>query len=99
MGKNETTMTTRKSIKIAAADLKLPPSMTLDQVRDSGFILTINRKSRIIMKDGRKLLETLQPIRDNIPGARIEIRATAPICSKTRRFLQEEGFIVGQKIE
>ena len=93
-------MTTRpKPIRIEIADLKLPPSMTLDQVNDSRFILTINRKSRIIMKDGRKLLEKLQPIRAHIPDARIEIRASAPICSKTQRFLKDKGFVVGPKIE
>ena len=68
--------------------------MTFEQVDAETFVLTINRKSRIIMKDGRKLLEKMRPVRANIPNARIEIRVTAPICSKTEQFLIGEGFIV-----
>ena len=92
-------MTTPETIQIDPAELKLPPSMNLEQVDDHAFILTIKRKSRIIMQDGRKLLEKLQPVRARIPAARIEIRATAPICSKTQRFLTDEGLIVGPKID
>jgi hypothetical protein len=92
-------MTTPEPLKIDPSGLKLPPSMSLEQVNDHTFILTIKRKSRIIMQDGRKLLEKLQPIRARIPAARIEIRATAPICSKTQRLLTDKGFILGPKID
>lgn len=92
-------MTTSKPIRMAYAALKLPPSMALEQVSDNTFLFTINRKSRIIMKDGLKLLEKVQQIRAQVPDARVEIKATAPICSKTRRFLLDEGLIVGPQIK
>ena len=48
--------------------------------------LIINRKSRIIMKDGRRLLEQIKEIKktSNKPVA---VFTTAPICSKTKNFL------------
>lgn len=82
-------------IPIVAEDLKLPPSMTLEQIDDNTFVLTIKRKSRIIMKDGRKLLEKIQKLWEQFPDARIEIRATAPICSKTRQYFIDKGLILG----
>ena len=48
-----------------------------------------NRKSRIIMADGRKLLEIAEYIRKINPNYKISIITNAPVCSKTTDFLKE----------
>ncbi len=35
----------------------LPPRTVLEQIDDSTMALVVNRKSRIIMKDGEKIVE------------------------------------------
>ncbi len=59
-------------------------------------ILTIvkNRKSRIIMKDGEKILSLVQELRKDHPGKKIRFRTSAPVCSKTKRFLEDNGVAV-----
>jgi len=47
-----------------------------------------NIKSRIIMKDGHKILETVKKIK-NKTNTSVSLATTAPVCSKTTRFLNE----------
>ena len=48
--------------------------------------LIINRKSRIIMKDGRRFLEQIKEIKKTT-NKPVSIFTTAPVCSKTKNFL------------
>jgi hypothetical protein len=57
------------------------------------IVIVKNRKSRIIMKDGYKLLETAEKIKEVDSNTKIEFLTTAPICSKTKVFLKEKGII------
>ncbi len=52
--------------------------------------LVINRKSRIIMADGKKILEKAEKIRAHQAGVRISLQTSAPVCSKTTSFLSEK---------
>ena len=47
-----------------------------------------NIKSRIIMKDGHKIVETVKQIK-NKTSSGVSLATTAPVCSKTRKFLNE----------
>ena len=47
-----------------------------------------NIKSRIIMKDGYKILQTAKQIKDKTNSS-VSLATTAPVCSKTKRFLNE----------
>ena len=47
-----------------------------------------NIKSRIIMKDGHKIVETVKQIK-NKTNSSVSLATTAPVCSKTTRFLNE----------
>ena len=60
----------------------------LEQTAEKEFVLVINRKSRIIMADGRKILAKAARIRAKVPGATIRLRTTAPVCSRTAALLQ-----------
>ena len=56
--------------------------------------IVIDRKSRIIMKDGHRILEIVKRIRDFETGKNIRVLSGAPVCSKTRKFLTENNITI-----
>lgn len=56
--------------------------------------LVIDRKSRIIMADGRRILEKIKKIQERAPNLIIIIKTNAPVCSKTMAFFYEHGIRV-----
>ena len=72
----------------------LPPSTKLKQVGSNQFDIIIQRKSRIIMKDGRGVVAKVDKIKHHVPKAKIKLRTSAPVCSKTKVFLKERGISV-----
>ncbi len=72
----------------------LPPSTKLKQVGFNQFDIIIQRKSRIIMKDGKGILAKVDKIKHHVPKAKISLRTSAPVCSKTKAFLKERGISV-----
>jgi len=76
---------------LSPKDFGLPPRTVLEQIDKNTIAIVMNRKSRIIMADGRKILEKAQAIKAVIPTLNVALKATAPICSKTIKFLEAEG--------
>lgn len=74
---------------IAAHEFGLSKSTVIEQIADDHFAVLISRKSRIIMKDGIKLLAKADRIRTRAPDATISLKTSTPVCSKTRRFLED----------
>jgi hypothetical protein len=72
----------------------LPPSTKLKQVGTNQFDIVIQRKSRIIMKDGKGVLAKVDKIKHHVPKAKVSLRTSAPVCSKTEAFLKERGISV-----
>ena len=72
----------------------LPPSTKLKQVGSNQFDIIIQRKSRIIMKDGKAVVAKVDKIKRHVPKAKISLRTSAPVCSKTKVFLKERGISV-----
>ena len=65
---------------------------TVVEAIDQNLLATvINRKSRIIMADGRKILDKSATIKEAKPGCQIMLKTTAPVCSKTLKFLDDQG--------
>ena len=68
------------------------PPRTILMKRDSGeFILIINRKSRIIMKDALIILKKVEKIKEKNQNASVILETSAPVCSKSIKFLKENG--------
>ncbi len=67
----------------------LHPSTKIDQSDDNHFIIRIERKSRIIMNDGKKILDKILKIKVSLPDAVVSVYTTAPVCSKTIKFFEE----------
>ena len=67
----------------------LTPRTVLIQKGPGKFTLVIKRKSRIIMKDALLILKKADTIKDKVPDASISLKTTAPICSKSIQFLND----------
>lgn len=85
---------TDKAVKIDPSEYSLPPRTELRQSGENRMTLLINRKSRIIMKDGQNILSKIEKIRLKAPKMSVELETTAPVCSKTEKFLRENGIAV-----
>ncbi len=72
----------------------LSSSTKLKQVDAAIFNIVIQRKSRIIMKDGEAILAKVNRIKDHVPNAKVGLKTSAPVCSKTKSFLEEHGISV-----
>jgi hypothetical protein len=69
----------------------LPARTVLEQIDDTTIAIVMNRKSRIIMADGKKIFEKAGKIKDVRTSVRVALKTTAPLCSKTIKFLEAEG--------
>ncbi len=72
----------------------LPPRTVLMRGDSNQLILIVNRKSRIIMKDAQTILKKAETIKTKVPDAIISLQTNAPVCSKSIKFLRENGILV-----
>ena len=72
----------------------LSPRTILRQIGKYNISIIINRKSRIIMKDGQRIMEQAQAIRRINSNMIITVLTSAPVCSKTRSFLLEKNIYI-----
>ncbi len=72
----------------------LPSSTKLRKIGTAQFDIVIQRKSRIIMKDGENILTKANKIKDHVPNAKVSLTTSAPVCSKTKSFLKEHNISV-----
>lgn len=72
----------------------LPPRTVLQKEGAGKISIVMNRKSRIIMKDARLILEKADKIREKEPENSISLETTAPVCSKSIDFLNSNGIDV-----
>ena len=71
-------------------------SRAIIEEEKSALTLVVNRKSRIIMKDGRRLLDQVRQIK-KLSKKSVSIFTTAPVCSKTKGFLNNNGVEIIQE--
>ncbi len=66
----------------------VPSRSVIGEDRNNHFYIIKNIKSRIIMKHGHKIVETAKEIK-NKTNSNVSLATTAPVCSKTIKFLNE----------
>ena len=66
----------------------------LRQIGKNNISIIIDRKSRIIMKDGKRILKQARSIHQINPNMTITVLTSAPVCSKTRGFLLENNIFI-----
>ena len=67
----------------------LHASTKIEQTGKKQFVIVIDRKSRIIMKNGKTIVSKADKITTAVPGAIVSLRTTAPVCRKTIALLQD----------
>ena len=67
----------------------LSPRIRLQQNSINDLFIVIDRKSRIIMKDGYRIVEIVNSIQSAEKNSAVSVLTSAPMCSKTRQFLSE----------
>jgi len=77
--------------KIDPKKYNLPHRVNIQINKKNELFYIIDRKSRIIMKDGVKIFNHVQEIRKKDLSIKIILKTTAPVCSKTKIFLVEKG--------
>ncbi len=60
---------------------------------DDHIGIIIDRKSRIIMKDGIRILDQVKKIK-KITNNVIHLYTSAPVCSKTKVFLNKNNILI-----
>ena len=76
---------------IDSKSLGLSARTGVEAIDPNILAIVINRKSRIIMADGKKILDKSATIKETKPGCQIMLKTTAPVCSKSLKFLLIKG--------
>ncbi len=71
-------------------NIDIPRGTEIKESRGKIYIIK-ERKSRIVMKDGEKIAALAQDIGAKNPGNKLIFKTNAPLCSKTRAFLEERN--------
>lgn len=80
--------------RIDPKEFGLHARTVLEQVDEHTVALVMDRKSRIIMADGRKIVEKVDKIHKVRPELTIILKTSAPVCSKTLAFLEKIGITI-----
>lgn len=79
---------------IDPARYNLSGKTVLERIGPKHIVIVMDRTSRIIMADGKKVLEKALRIRETEAETKISLRTSAPVCSRTRKFLLEHDIAV-----
>ena len=71
----------------------LHPRIILRKNKKNIYIV-IDRKSRVVMKDGYRILEIVKKIRGFETGKNVSVLSGAPVCSKTQKFLTKNNITI-----
>ena len=74
--------------EIDSKSVGAPTRSVIGEDNSNHLYIIKNIKSRIIMKDGYKILETVKQIK-NKTNSSVSLATTAPVCSKTIKFLNK----------
>ena len=80
--------------RIDPREFGLHARTVLEQVDEHTVALVMDRKSRIIMADGRKIVEKVKKIQKARPNLTVVLKTSAPVCSKTLAFLDKAGIAI-----
>ncbi len=86
-------------MKLNPQQFNLPARTLLEQIDDKTIAIVLNRKSRIILADGRKILAKARKIKESQSSITVVLKTTAPVCSKTIKFLEAEGIEIKTHIQ
>ena len=80
--------------KIDPKRYNLSSRLNLQQNKLNEIFIIIDRKSRVVMKDAHRILETVNRIQSIEKDRYVSVLTSAPVCSKTRTFLSDNAISV-----
>ena len=84
-----------EAIQLNPKDYNLGSRVVLLQLSENEIAIVKKRKSRIILKDGHKILEQTQAIQAVKPNTKVSlIISENNICSKTIKLLNDSGITI-----
>jgi len=72
----------------------LDGNTVLEWVDDHTLALVMDRKTRILLADGKRILAKVDKIHAVRADTDIVIRTSAPVCSKAVSFLDKSGVLI-----
>lgn len=78
-------------VKVNAVKFGLTSRTELEKIGRNHYSIVVKRKSRLLMKDGEKILEKINVMREFVPGARVDLATNAPVCGKAAQYLKEHN--------
>ena len=80
--------------KINPKRYNLSQRLNLQQNELNELFIIIDRQSRIIMKDGHRILKMVNRIQSIEKDRHVSVLTSAPVCSKTKTFLSNHSIPV-----
>ena len=65
----------------------LSPRTKLLKNNKGSLFVVVDRKSRVVMKDGHKIVKIAEDIKKVNQNKKISLLTSAPVCSKTKKHL------------
>ena len=65
----------------------LPLRTKLLENNSGSLFILIDRKSRVVMKDGHRIVKIAEDIKKINQNKKISLLTSAPVCSKTKKYL------------
>lgn len=56
--------------------------------------LVIDRKSRVIMKDGLRIIDIAEKVKSKEKYTGFYLKTSAPVCSKTKLYLNQRNILI-----
>jgi len=84
--------------QIDPTEFGLPKRLNLYRESPDCISIVIDRKSRIIVRDGEKIVANAKTIRKTLPGTKVMLKTSAPVCGKTTKMLTDHKIKI-QSIE
>ena len=75
-------------------DYNLPTRTKLLKDGSGSLFIVIDRKSRVVMKDGYKVLNIAKHIKEVNQNTTTSLLTSAPVCSKTKELLSKNKISV-----
>ena len=80
--------------KIDPKRYNLSQRLNLQQNELNELFIIIHRQSRIIMKDGHRIIKMVNRIQSIEKDRHVSVLTSAPVCSKTKTFLSNHSIPV-----
>ena len=77
--------------KIDPKRYNLSSRLNLLQNKLNELFIIIDRKSRVVMKDAHRILDTVNRIQSIEKDRHVSVLTSAPVCSKTQTFLSDNS--------